>query len=66
MMKTLTISDELYDLIVNYSKELTCPEKSGDDIFNAYDWFGGNFDDTYEDGTIDGHIELSKRIMNET
>lgn len=64
MSKTITISDELYDILINYSIQQTCPEKSDDGIFSADDWSGGNFDDAYELGTIDGCIELSKSIVN--
>jgi hypothetical protein len=64
-MKILKISDELYEVILSYSKQETCPEQSDDEFFNAMDWSGGNFDDAYSDGVVDGHIELSRRIIDE-
>lgn len=64
MSKTITVSDELYDAIIDYSIRQTCPEKDDDESFNPMDWFGGNYDDCYEEGTIDGYIELSKRIVD--
>lgn len=66
MSKTLTISDELYQRLVELSNSQTCPEKSDDEYFNAYEWSGGNFDDAYADGVSDGYIELAREITEES
>lgn len=36
-------------------------DEDGD--FCPMDWFGGNFDDAYNGGKDDGHVELAKELM---
>ena len=36
-----------------------------DDDFNPMDWFGGNYDDTFEGGMRAGRIDMARTILAE-
>ena len=62
-MKELT--EEQVNRLIRLAKNKTSDEHSSDEIFNPYDAFGGNFDDTYYGGMNDGEIQLARDILDE-
>lgn len=38
--------------------------QADDEDFNAYEFSGGNFDDAYYIGTVDGRIHLARELLN--
>jgi hypothetical protein len=54
--------DALVAKIVEISKKKAI---SDSEDFNAYDWFGGNFDDAYSGGAEDGEVFLARALLHE-
>jgi hypothetical protein len=64
----MKFSDSLISQLKNIASQ-TAPHEDADgnddDDFIPMDWFGGNFDDTYEAGIRSGKIELARMILAE-
>lgn len=56
------LPEELVDKLTRLAKQQTRPERNPDSC--AFDWGGGNFDNTYQCGLDDGAIILAQDIMD--
>jgi len=39
-------------------------DKEAGEHFNAYDWSGGNYDDTYAGGVKTGTVEMARQVLD--
>lgn len=63
----MNLSPEFIEKLKAIAKKKTWEEKDKEsgEVFNPYEWCGGNFTDAYDGGVDTGEIEMARSVLKE-